>query len=259
MIDALVAALRSQFQPRMLGLVLWPLLGSLLLWGVLAFVFWHQGMAALQHVAALAPVNDFLVKYDLRWLASATVAVVLLLLLPTLIVATALFITSVVAMPVMVEHVAARDYPQLARRGQGSTLGSVWNSLAALLVYLLLWLLVLPLWLILPVAVVVPVLLNGYLNDRVFRYDALSEHATPEEYRELLRRGGPSLFGLGIVAALIQLVPFVNLVSPVYSGLSFIHRGLGALQALRAESRPESGPESRSGSGDGSGSGTALR
>jgi uncharacterized protein involved in cysteine biosynthesis len=136
----------------------------------------------------------------------------------------------------MVEHIAARDYPQLARGKGGSTLGSVWNSLAALFAYLLLWLLVLPLWLILPVAVFVPVLLNGYLNDRVFRYDALAEHATPEEYREILRRGGPQLFGLGIVAALIQLIPLVNLISPVYAGLSFIHFGLAELQKLRNES-----------------------
>ncbi|GAC1620740.1 MAG: EI24 domain-containing protein [Nevskia sp.] len=235
MIEALVAATRSQFQPRMLGLVLWPLLGSLLLWGVLAVVFWHSGLAALTHFTTLAPINDFLVQYDLRWIASGLVAFVLLLLLPTLVVATALFITSVVAMPIMVEHVAARDYPQLAKHRGGSALGSIGNSLAALFVYLLLWLLVLPLWLILPFAVFVPLLLNGYLNDRVFRYDALAEHATPEEYREILRRRSPQLLGLGVVAALIQLVPFVNLVSPVYSGLSFIHYALAELQRLRAE------------------------
>jgi len=235
MIEALAAATRSQFQPRMLGLVLWPLLGSLLLWGVLAFVFWHQGMAALQHFTALAPINDFLVKYDLRWLASGTVLVVLLLLLPTLVVATALFITSVVAMPIMVEHIAARDFPQLERHKGGSTLGSIWNSVAALLVYLLLWILILPIWLIVPFAVVLPVLLNGYLNDRVFRYDALADHATREEYREILHRTHPQLLGLGVVAALIQLVPFVNLISPVYSGLSFIHFGLAELRKLRAE------------------------
>lgn len=235
MFEALAAATRSQFQPRMLALVLWPLLGSLLLWGVLLVLFWQQAMHGLGEFAALAPINDFLVRYDLHWLASSLVFVVLLLLLPTLVVATALFITAVIAMPVMVEHVARRDYPQLARGRGGTALGSAWNALAALLVYLVLWLLVLPLWLILPPAFIVPLLLNGYLNDRVFRYDALAEHATPEEYREILRRCGPQLLGLGCVAALVQLVPFVNLVSPVWSGLGFIHYGLAELAKLRAE------------------------
>ena len=235
MIEALIAATRSQFQPRMLSLVLWPLLGSLLVWTVLVFVFWRQGMHALEQFTALAAINAFFVEYDLRWIASSLVLIVLLLLLPTLVVATALFITSVFAMPVMVEHIAARDYPQLARGRGGTTPGSVWNALAALLVYLLLWILILPLWLIIPFAALLPVLLNGYINDRVFRYDALAEHATPEEYREILRRAGSPLFGLGVVAALIQLVPLLNLVSPVYSGLSFIHFGLAELQKLRME------------------------
>ena len=235
MIEALIAATRSQFQPRMLSLVLWPLLGSLLLWTVLVFVFWHQGMQALAQFTSLAPINHFLVEYDLRWIASSLVFIVLLLFLPTLVVATALFITSVFAMPVMVEHVAASDYPTLSKGKGGTTAGSIWNAVAALFVYLLLWILILPLWLIIPFAALLPVLLNGYINDRVFRYDALAEHATPEEYREILRRAGSPLFGLGVVAALIQLVPLLNLVSPVYSGLSFIHFGLAELQKLRAE------------------------
>lgn len=235
MIEALTAAVRSQFQPRMLGLVLWPLLGSLLLWGVLGLVFWQQGMQALEHFTTLAPVNDFLVKWDLRWLASSVVFIVVLLLLPTLTTATALFITSIIAMPIMVEHVAARDYPELSRGRFGSTLGGIWNATAALLVYLALWILILPLWLILPLAFIVPLALNAYLNERMLRYDALAEHATAEEFRELRQRRSTPLFGLGIVAALIQLVPFVNLVSPVYSGLSFIHYGLAELRRLRAE------------------------
>ena len=234
MIDALLAALRSQFQPRMLGLVLWPLLGSLLLWAVLGLLFWQQGMQALEHFTSLAPVNDFLVKWDLRWLASSIVFIVVLLLLPTLTTATALFITSIIAMPIMVEHVAARDYPELARGRFGSTLGGIWNATAALLVYLVLWILILPLWLILPLAFIVPLALNAYLNERMLRYDALAEHATAEEFAQLRQRRATPLFGLGLVAALIQLLPFVNLVSPVYSGLSFIHYGLTELRRLRA-------------------------
>ena len=43
------------------------------------------------------------------------------------------------------------------------------------------------------------------------------------------------LFGLGVVAALIQLIPIVNLISPVYSGPGFIHFALRELRRLRAE------------------------
>ncbi len=238
MIPALIEATRSQFQGRMLGLVLWPLLGSLLLWTVLLVLFWSQAMSALHAVAEYQPVDTFLKAWGLSWLVGALGVIVGLFFLPTLVAATAIFITSVFAMPLMVEHIAARDYPQLARGKGGTTLGSVLNSLGALLVYLLLWILVLPLWLLMPFAFVIPVVLAGYLNDRVFRYDALAEHATRAEYEEILRRQGPPLFGLGVVAALVQLIPLVNLISPVYSGLSFIHFALAELQKLRAEQPP---------------------
>lgn len=238
MIPALIEATRSQFQGRMLGLVLWPLLGSLLLWTVLLVLFWSQAMSALHAVAEYQPVDTFLKDWGLSWLVGALGLIVGFFFLPTLVAATAIFITSVFAMPLMVEHIAARDYPQLARGKGGTPLGSVLNSLGALLVYLLLWILVLPLWLLMPFAFVIPVALAGYLNDRVFRYDALAEHATRTEYEEILRRHGPPLFGLGVVAALVQLIPFVNLISPVYSGLSFIHFALAELQKLRAERPP---------------------
>lgn len=238
MFQALIEATRSQFQGRMLGLVLWPLLGSLLLWTVLLVLFWSQGMAALKSLVEYQPVDALLSEWGLSWLVGALTLIVSFFFLPTLVAATAIFITSVFAMPVMVEHIAARDYPMLARGQGGTTLGSVLNSLAALLIYLLLWLLVLPLWLLMPFAFVIPIALAAYLNVRVFRYDALAEHATPEEYREILRRHGSPLFGLGVVAALVQLIPFVNLISPVYSGLSFIHFGLAELQRMRA-GRPQ--------------------
>jgi len=235
MFDALISATRSQFQGRMLGLVLWPLVGSLVLWTILLIVGWQQGMAALRGVTEYAPVDAFLHEWGLAWIASALTLVVLFLFLPTLVAATALFITSVFAMPVMLEHVAAQDYPGLVRQRGGSNWGSVWNGLSALLVYLLLWIPALLLALIIPFAFIIPIALAGYLNDRVFRYDALAEHASPAEYQEILRRHGTPLFGLGVVAALIQIIPLVNLISPVYSGLSFIHFGLAELQKLRAE------------------------
>lgn len=240
MIDALTAATRSLFRGRIFGLVLWPLLGSMLLWGVLIYLFWGWMLATLDTVTTLTPVRDFLVEYGIGWIVGSAALIVLLILMPTLVVLTAVFITAVIAMPILINRVAEQDYPELWREKGGSFLGGLWNSCAALLVYLALWLLLLPLWLILPVAAFLPILLNAYLNTLMFRYDALAEHATADEYREIKRRAGPQLFGLGVVAAILQLIPLFNLVSPVYSGLSFIHLGLTELQKLRQERQSDS-------------------
>jgi hypothetical protein len=232
--EALARALRSQFHPKMLGLALWPMLGALLLWIVLASLFWHAMYAQLMQWTEFAPVAAFLNDYSLSWIPGILFWLLSLFVMPLLVVTTAIFITSTIAMPIAVEHVARNDYPGLALGRGGSIWGSVWNGLAALIVYIALWLITLPLWLVLPFTAIIPLALAGYLNSRIFRYDALAEHATPEEYRQIIERCGTSLYGLGCVASAMQLVPLVNLITPVYSGLSFIHFGLAELERLRA-------------------------
>ncbi|MDR3417628.1 MAG: EI24 domain-containing protein [Nevskia sp.] len=233
MLEALNAAARDFFRPRMLGLVLWPLLGSLLLWGGLLYYFWHSLAQWLQHLAAVWYLPRWVGEAVLRWLSQFGLALAALLMVPALVHGTALLITAIVAMPVMVREVTRRDYPQLEARHGGSFAGATWNALASTFAYLLLWLLTLPLWLLGFPAAVLPVLLNGWLNDRLFRYDALSGHASREEYRLLSRRAGGRFFLLGCIAAAIQLVPLLNLITPVYSGLSFIHFACTELARLR--------------------------
>ena len=218
----------------MLGLVLWPLLGSLLLWGGLGYFYWHPLAAWLQQLGSEWMLPQWVGDTALRWLSQFGVALTMLLMVPPLVQGTALLITAIVAMPLMLEYVTQRDYPQLEKRRGGNVAGGVWNALAATLVYLLLWLLTLPLWLLGLPAVLLPVLLNGWLNDRLFRYDAMAEHASREEYALLRRRAGGRFYLLGCVAAAIQLVPLLNLAAPVYSGLSFIHFACGELARLRA-------------------------
>lgn len=232
--EALAKATRDFFTARMLGLVLWPLLGSILLWSLLGYFFWHDLVNGLQHLASVPALKNLLGDSVLHVVSEFSVAIALLLIVPPMVQATALLITATVAMPLMVEFVAQRDYPQLERRKGGSVAGSVWNALAATLVYLLLWLVTLPLWLFGIPAIVLPVLLNGWLNDRLFRYDALAEHASRDEYALLRSRAGGQFYLLGCVASLIQLVPLLNLIAPVYSGLCFIHFGCAALVRLRS-------------------------
>ena len=80
-----------------------------------------------------------------------------------------------------------------------------------------------------------PIALFGYLNQRVFRYDALAEHATSWEMETLIRRHRRELLLLGAVVALSGLVPLLGFFAPVYGGLAFIHYCLARLAQLRDE------------------------
>jgi len=80
-------------------------------------------------------------------------------------------------------------------------------------------------------------MLMAYLNQRLFRYDALAEHASREEYAQVIERSTLKLYLLGAVVGLLQFVPLLNLFLPVYAGLAFIHLCLAELQQLRLRGR----------------------
>ena len=231
--SALARAFNSLLHPKMLVLLLLPMLLSVMLWVGVAVLFWARWVAQLSQLIQSAPVEQWVSISAFAVLSHYLITFLLILLLVPVIYVTALVITAVFVMPMMVNHVAQNHYPELERRQGGSAMGSVWNSLLAILIYAAGWLLVLPLWLFSPFAIVLPVILFAYLNQRLFRYDALAEHASSEEYRHILERSTGKLYLLGIATGMLQYVPLLNLVTPIYVGLAFIHLCLDELKQLR--------------------------
>jgi hypothetical protein len=232
---ALFAALKSFFHPRMLALVLWPMLLAMVLWVGAAFVFWGSWMDGLTGIVQQTGFEQWAAQGFMSLMAHYLIATVLVLLLLPAIYVTALLITAIFSMPAMVDHVAATCYPELARKQGGTLAGSVGNALTAVTIYCLGWIVTLPLWLFTPFAVVLPIMLMAYLNQHLFRYDALAEHASREEIDQVVARASGKLFLLGALTGLLQLVPVLNFVAPVYVGLAFIHLCLYELNGLRTQ------------------------
>lgn len=232
-ISALLAALQTLFHPKMLALVLWPMLMAVVLWVGAAILFWGSWINGLSGMVQSTPLEQWMAQGAVALVSHYLVSIILVLLLLPAIYVTALVITALFAMPVMVSHVAASYYPELALQRGGSTAGSVANAMLATAVYCAGWVLSLPLWLFSPPALVLPVILMAYLNQRLFRYDALAEHASREEYAQLIGRASVKLYLLGAIAGLLQFVPLLNLFAPVYVGLAFIHLCLAELRQLR--------------------------
>jgi hypothetical protein len=232
-LTAMLRALRSLSHPKMLALALWPIVLAAIIWGGLAFFFWGDWIAGLQGLINQAAAQTFLSGHELGWIArTAAMALTFLLLVPIGLV-TALLIAAVIAMPYMLRFVAGRDYPDIEMKHGGTVSGSVWNGVTGILVFIVLWLVTLPLWLFGPFAMLLPVLLSAYLNQRLFRYDALADHATREEFEAVLERAGGKMYLLGGLLGLIQFVPFLNLFLPIYIGLAYIHFCLAELRKLR--------------------------
>lgn len=231
---SLVYALANALHPRMLWLMLWPVLVALAIWGTVAILFWTQiaiWLAGVIH--QWLTTGWFAIQWNVQDLALIAAKAMIVILLVPLVQLTALLILSSFGMPAMVEHVAARSYPGLERRRGGSLAGSLWNGLVAVGGMLLLFLASLPLWFFPPLWPMIPLAIVGWVNQRVLRYDALAEHATAEEMRRVFAGRRGTLYVLGVVLALLAYVPFLGFFAPVVFGLSFIHYLLAALKVHR--------------------------
>jgi uncharacterized protein involved in cysteine biosynthesis len=96
-----------------------------------------------------------------------------------------------------------------------------------------LWVVTLPLWLTGILGIVLPLVLSMYLNQRLFRYDALAEHASTTELPRVMARAKGRLYGLGLLIAALYYVPVINLLIPVLGGLAFAHLCLSELAQMR--------------------------
>ena len=231
-LDALARALRDLFSLRVLWVVVWPMLLAMLLWLGLGVAFWGAFSTWIAQGLDAIGIQAWLTDLEPGWIANGIQALLHLMLFVPLVMLTALVITALFGMPALIRVVAERDDPQLGREAGGSLVGSLWNAVIAVTVFVALWLVTLPLWLI-GVGVIIPFVAAAYLNQRLFRYDAIAEHASAEEMTALFRNERGGWWGLGLLTGLVQFVPLLNLLGPVLAALAFIHYGLARLKQER--------------------------
>ena len=259
-------ALASQFSGRMLLLSLLPLLLSVVLWGAVLYtglqplIDWVQQL--FTDYGGFQASGSVLSTFGLGALKTIIVPLIaMLLLLPMMIVSSLLFM-ALAAMPAIVRHVSQRFFPELEKKQGGSLLGSLAMSLGSMLLFIVLWLLTLPLYVIAPLAVLVHVILWGWLTSRVMSYDALAEHASEDERRTLMRTQRVPLMAIGLLSGLagalpgivwiggtvlsVVLFPFLAVLSIwfyllifIFTGLWFQHFCLQALADLRQQQKQE--------------------
>ena len=232
-IAAIARAFGNLFEPRIIAFVFLPMFGSLVLWTVLAWVFWGAWTGAISGAMSSTTVAGWLQGWSATWVIDYTAALLVLIGIVPAVLVTALVITEIVVMPVIMKLVAERYFPDLRRERGGTILGSIVNAATGISVFAVLWIITLPLWLTGIGAVLAPVLTSAYLNQRMFRYDALAEHASREEFADLVRASRGDLFLLGILLSLLLYVPVVNLLLPVISALAFTQFCLARLTRQR--------------------------
>jgi hypothetical protein len=265
-INAYGRALLSQLHGKMLVLSIAPFLLSVALWAVLLY-FCLQPMVDYLHAAFIehdlfGSSTSWLNAIGLGVLKTVVPPLIAMLTLLPLMILTALIFIGVAAMPFVVRHVGGRHYPQLEKKRGGSIAGSVAAALGGFAIFVLVWFLALPLYLFPPAALLVQVLLWGWLTQRVMTYDALADYASEQERAELRRAHRWQLMVIGVVSGVAGAIPGVAWVGGatiavvffpflaaasiwlyvlifIFTGLWFEYYCLEALQQQRAM-RPQS-------------------
>jgi CysZ protein len=222
-------AVRDLGRRDILWHALWPPLLAVLFWAGAAWFAW---LPLAGWMLGKLPEWSWL-----AWLGPYLVHFVLALAILPLIYVTALLLIVTLALPRMMAIVVRRDYPDLTRYGSASAAfwGSLWNTLTAGSIFIVGWLVTLPLLLVPGGLLVLPFLWNAWLNQRTFRYDVLAEHATVEERGKLIGQAHRRFRLAGFASALATYVPIANLLAPAFGALLFTHLGLSALRQLRAK------------------------
>lgn len=226
---AFTRSLRDLTRPEVLWQAIWPPLLALALWVAVGFAMWAHGVALMQGIVPGLPWAGW------EWVAQWAAIFLLLAAFASLTYFTAIMLVAVFALPRLVNMVAARDYPELGRHGENAFWGSLGNTLGAGAIFVVGFLVMLPLLLIPGALLVMPLLWGAWLNQRTFRFDALAEHATRAEMQRLLRSDRSRFYIAGLGTAAAAHVPLLNLLAPAFAALVFVHLGLAALRRQRQE------------------------
>lgn len=236
MTEALRKTFQSLMRPKILALLFVPFIASLACWLVVFWLFWGTWILSLTHLMQdtwfVATLQGWFSANAAGVLGVLSTIFLLLLFLPLAYI-TATLLTSILVMPVMVNLVVKNDYADLQMKKGGSFAGSIWNSLRVSFIYLLGLVITLPIWLVPGGAIVVPMLLGSWLNNKIFTYDSLQDFASKEEFEKITKTKASKLYGIGIVLGFLAYLPVVSFVLPVIMGLTYAHFSLSALRRDR--------------------------
>lgn len=188
--------------PSILGLVLW---GFLLYWSLQPMIDFLQQNLVSGRLYRMA--GELLTFFGLLALKAFLVPLIAMWLLLPVMLLTALIFVSVVAMPLMNRSISRKYFPTLEKRRSAGWWRSAGFALLSLVIFLLLWLLSLPLSLLIPLGLIVQPVLIGWLTYRVMAYDALAGHATVTERQAIMQAQRWQLWVVGIITGLLSTLP----------------------------------------------------
>ena len=210
MLEAALRAIRDTLSPD-LRKVLWKALGLTI------------GLFVLVMIAVQVALS-MLVGFPWPWLDTVVAvaaglglfAGLFFLMAPVTAMFAGLFLDDIA------DLVERRDYPHERPGTPLPTLQAIFTGVRFGLLVLAVYLALLP-TLLLGIGAVAMVLANAYLIGREYFEMVAMRHMPAEEARRLRKQNAPRILAAGFIPALLVVIPFVNIITPLFSTVYFVH------------------------------------
>jgi len=210
MLQAALRAIRDTFSPE-LRKVLWKSLGLTLALFILV-------MTAVQIALSM------LVGFPWPWLETIVAvaaglglfAGLFFLMAPVTAMFAGLYLDDIA------DLVERRDYPHARPGTPMPTVRAVLTGVRFGLIVLAVYLALLP-TLLLGIGALAMVLANAYLLGREYFEMVAMRHMPADEARRLRKENAPRVLAAGFIPALLVVIPFVNIITPLFSTVYFVH------------------------------------
>src|ERR1035437_2283966 len=110
------------------------------------------------------PPMSWLVAWGAFWLAKLLAALGGWMLILSASYLIALLLSAIIVLPLLLKHLSELDYPDLAQLGSDSIVAATWNSVWSAVLFVIGWLVTLPLWLGAGLGLVLPVFWMAWLH-----------------------------------------------------------------------------------------------
>jgi len=225
MLSVFAKSLKDFFDIKILLVSLLPITGAAVLWAAVFYVFSSQIDSALSSLLGTVPYLDN------DWVRGSIELVGGVFIYYQLLIVTAVMIVGIIA-DWVVDRVNAKGY-YLEKRGFGSLFGSILISLKSNVLFMVLFVLFLPLMFVPLINVFVNLIFWVILIKTPLFYDSLAMYATREEYRILKKSNRWSTFTIALASASLFLIPVVGVFIYVLQLLFFTNYNLQRLAKMR--------------------------
>jgi len=206
-----------------------PIFIAALFWGVVFYAFAHPISNFIAHMVSYIP---FVGKSS--WLQDAIKAVGGVVVYYELVI-----ISSVVIVGIIADKIVDRindKYYHNTKKGFGTTAGSVIVALKQNLIFIVLFIIFLPLIFVPVLNIIVHIFLWATLIKKPNFYDSIAMYASKEEFKILQKRDKFKTNIIALISASLFLIPVVGVFVYVVQLLMFAHFNLSRLKAIRANS-----------------------